>query len=211
MSRTPEQKAKHAESMRKWRAQNPERNKEHQKKWRDKNKARISAYNRRQREKLSPEELKCMKHEEYLRNRQTYRDSVREYSEKHRDERLAYNRRYCRSHREELNAYARRYYAEHPERSRLRAKIVNSRRRARKLSNGGEYTKEEWLALCDKYGNQCLVCGKKEHLTPDHVVPLSRGGSNDIENIQPLCLRCNLSKGTQNIDYREGCYASHAS
>jgi 5-methylcytosine-specific restriction endonuclease McrA len=48
-----------------------------------------------------------------------------------------------------------------------------------------------------------LCCGRPDvKLTQDHVVPLARGGSNLIDNIQPLCASCNSSKGTQTIDYR---------
>lgn len=76
------------------------------------------------------------------------------------------------------------------------------KRRARIQANGGSFTAGEWKALCQKYGNRCLCCGKRKKLTADHVVPLAAGGPNVIENIQPLCRECNSAKRTKIIDYR---------
>ncbi len=76
------------------------------------------------------------------------------------------------------------------------------RRRARKQNAGGSYTAQQWLDLCAYYDQRCLCCGLQEVLTVDHIVPLSRGGSNDISNIQPLCRACNSAKYDRTIDYR---------
>jgi 5-methylcytosine-specific restriction protein A len=38
-------------------------------------------------------------------------------------------------------------------------------------------------------------------LEADHVVPLTKGGSNDISNIQPLCGTCNRRKFVNIVDY----------
>jgi 5-methylcytosine-specific restriction endonuclease McrA len=74
---------------------------------------------------------------------------------------------------------------------------------ARKIKNGGKITESQWVALCEKYNNTCLCCGRKDvKLTLDHVVPLKVGGTNSIENAQPLCQSCNSSKGIKIIDYR---------
>lgn len=67
----------------------------------------------------------------------------------------------------------------------------------------GKFTLEEWHLLKIQYGHKCPRCGKcepKVKLTVDHIIPLTRGGSNWIENIQPLCGPCNTSKFT-NITY----------
>ena len=78
-------------------------------------------------------------------------------------------------------------------------------RKAQKQASETHYTLEQWSSLVAEYGRQCLCCLKSSiKLTADHVIPLSRGGSDGIENIQPLCGRCNPSKGTRIIDYRPG-------
>lgn len=64
----------------------------------------------------------------------------------------------------------------------------------------------EWESLKRLYGNKCLCCEKKEpeiRLTVDHVIPLSRGGDDSIENVQPLCLHCNLKKSTKSISFKD--------
>lgn len=79
------------------------------------------------------------------------------------------------------------------------------RYRTQKKGNGGSYTAAEWQELKARYDHRCLCCGRQEPeivLTVDHVVPVARGGSSDIANIQPLCLSCNCSKQDRVIDYR---------
>jgi len=47
----------------------------------------------------------------------------------------------------------------------------------------------------DRY--QCQSCAKtslQAKLTIDHIIPLARGGQNDISNLQTLCCTCNQQK-----------------
>lgn len=51
---------------------------------------------------------------------------------------------------------------------------------------------------------QCRSCGqtgRETELTIDHIIPLARGGSNDLSNLHTLCRSCNLRK-TDNLDSR---------
>lgn len=110
-------------------------------------------------------------------------------------------------YRDKKNAQKLRAYYENPaQRNRhlTSVKINVHRRRALIRALIEHFTAAEWRDLCARYGDRCLSCGHTGKLTPDHVVPLSRGGSNTIDNIQPLCLRCNLRKHARTIDYRPG-------
>lgn len=77
------------------------------------------------------------------------------------------------------------------------------RRRAALKNAAGSYTEKEWLNLLEATGNKCLCCKRTDvTLTRDHVLPLVSGGTDYIDNIQPLCRSCNSKKHTKHIDYR---------
>jgi 5-methylcytosine-specific restriction endonuclease McrA len=138
--------------------------------------------------------------------REANRELVRERNRRHyRKNRLAVlmKQRVWYEQNREIHAERVRRWGQNNREKRL---SYTHRRRVRRLQNGGSYTKREWYELKRRFDFTCLCCGQKEpaiKLTVDHVIPISRGGTNDIGNIQPLCRRCNQSKGTQTIDYRE--------
>jgi len=43
-------------------------------------------------------------------------------------------------------------------------------------------------------GYECVYCGSYKNLTLDHVIPKSRGGTNDWTNLVTSCIKCNLKK-----------------
>lgn len=71
-------------------------------------------------------------------------------------------------------------------------------RHARKLNALGTFTIREWEEKKKEFDYCCAICGTDEaKLTKDHIIPLTKGGSNFISNIQPLCQSCNSRKGNR--------------
>lgn len=54
--------------------------------------------------------------------------------------------------------------------------------------------------IYEHYGYRCCYCGKKfstEKLNIDHIIPRSRGGKTEWENVVTSCIDCNLKKGNK--------------
>jgi len=81
--------------------------------------------------------------------------------------------------------------------------VLRHYHRAQARGSDTDFTAAQWEAVCAVFGHQCLACGATSSLTVDHVVPLCKGGSNTITNLQPLCRSCNSRKGQRIIDYRD--------
>lgn len=147
----------------------------------------------------------------YWSDPEKMRRKASEWAKQNREKVRVYARHYRDENRETVRARHRRFYANNPDKGHE----YRNRRRAAKKGNGGSYTTQEWETLCEFYGNVCLCCGvhakdtPEGKLSPDHVIPLSKGGGNDISNIQPLCYKCNLQKYTATTDHRPRQFQPH--
>lgn len=112
----------------------------------------------------------------------------------------SYRKAYREHHRERYLEHARRWSKLHPDSSERRRL-----RRVHLLSQvEGSFTLLEWRTKLALYPN-CPACGRdwSETVRPtvDHIRPVSKGGSNLIANIQPLCQPCNSRKKDLTISY----------
>jgi len=76
----------------------------------------------------------------------------------------------------------------------------------RKNNADGTHTRVEFEKKLENY-DRCPECNRKWEdvpfskgsakykITEDHIVPLLKGGTDSIDNIQPLCYQCNFKKG----------------
>lgn len=65
------------------------------------------------------------------------------------------------------------------------------------------HTRRQWEMKFFECGCKCLYCEIPlllDSATKDHLIPVSRGGSDDISNIVPACFRCNTMKSKKTFD-----------
>lgn len=118
------------------------------------------------------------------------RDRLRGSARPNRQESLT---RYNGSEKRKL--VGKRYYTS--PHGRLVLEKNNTAYRARKFKAEGSHTPEEWRAMVEACGSRCAKCNEVRKMTRDHIVPLTKGGTDYISNIQPLCRPCNTRKSNK--------------
>jgi 5-methylcytosine-specific restriction endonuclease McrA len=143
-----------------------------------------------------PERQRAYALEWLRRNPQKARDAVRRWRirnpELTKERRRKYRRAAYLRDPARINAQKAAYLASHPEVKRAKEQAY----RARRIAAPGSFTGAEWLALVARWGNVCAYRGEAGPLEPDHRLPLTRGGTNFIDNILPACRNCNARKHT---------------
>jgi len=171
-------------------------------KWHHANRERANT-NSRNWYKNNPERLRQYR----AANRERSREQHRQWIAANPEARRRYDRKYYAANRERQIEKSRLRYAANRDRANEQArawrkanpdaaKSLKRNYKARKRNADGTHTAADIRAQYKAQKGNCYYCGEKVggayHV--DHVIPLSRGGSNGRENIVIACPTCNMSK-----------------
>ena len=159
--------------------------------------ARVNEYRIR-----NPELIKKRKQKDYERNKDKILARNAAWRATNPEKKKASNDKWRNENRERHRENSRKWAANNPERFRELQRHAQHRRRSLKDGLFENYTEEEWGNLLHRYDCKCIRCGSSDNIEVDHVVPISKGGTNTIDNLQPLCRSCNAQKWTYDYDYR---------
>ncbi len=160
---------------------------ERTKRWREKHPERYKESLRRSKEN-NPGAANAAGRRHYARNAESEKARSTAWREANREESRRHRRESYYRHRDE-NLIAMKEWAK-----KNAAKVRNYQhvRRERAIENG-------IFSISDKDLNRlvsrpCAECGSVDRIEIDHIIPVSRGGTHGIGNLQPLCYKCNRSK-----------------
>ena len=139
----------------------------------------------------------------YLENRELEISRSKNYYYKNTEDRKNYSKEYYKNHSETIKKKAKISYPKYKQ-----SRVDNNRlRRAAKAGN--EYSKYTLENLIKLYGNVCYLCndtidlsaprkpgeyGWENGLHVDHVIDISAGGPDTLDNVRPTHGLCNLKK-----------------
>ena len=84
------------------------------------------------------------------------------------------------------------YNKNYKKNNKIKINQINAKRRAiTRNAKTYEISTKDYKKLTN---SRCFLCGSNENSSIDHIIPLSKGGSHGIGNLQILCLHCNTSK-----------------
>lgn len=112
---------------------------------------------------------------------------------KNRERQIAKAKAWNQANPERRREISRAWDRKHPDKAQAR----RQKRAERLAAAEGSHTQEEWHGKLSEFNYRCAYCGcqlDRTNLCKDHVVPISKGGSNWIFNIVPACRSCNSRK-----------------
>ena len=138
-------------------------------------------------------------HKRYrVQNKDMIRFRAKKHYQKNKEKILLKNKIYrLKQNQETKNAYGRKYNVS--EKGRLN-KILNRIMR-RTLNKKYPLTKEKLAKIMEKTNEKCYYCPNplnENNITIDHLKPVSKGGTNHLNNLVPACRSCNFSKQDMN-------------
>ena len=77
---------------------------------------------------------------------------------------------------------------------------VRKNKRERERDHG---YRKHWRFLCEAQEWRCAICGERlpkqspDQIHVDHIIPVSRGGTDDLVNLQATHDSCNMAKGSR--------------
>ncbi len=191
---------------RKWRAENPEKSRQSVKNSARKRKAKDpEAFNKQKNDsrqilrrtrgvkpigwnKLPPEEKK-----------RRDRAAAIAWQEAHPEEYKESQKRSKAKNPKRVQAVHKIWCKKNPDKIRLYNQKAKHRRRML-LENQPDVDMIKWKETLVLFDYKCLYC-RSEARTLDHVIPVTRGGTNHHTNCVPACKRCNSSKGNKDLGH----------
>jgi 5-methylcytosine-specific restriction endonuclease McrA len=130
-------------------------------------------------------------------NKEKIVESKKRYTELNRDGARARSSRWWKANKAQHKETCERWRQNNPD----MAAAIKHRRRAHAAGAEGSYTPTDIAEIRLRQGGVCATpgCGCRK-LTVDHIIPLSKGGSNWPGNIQLLCRPCNAAKCDRDND-----------